>query len=186
MTKLPDDDQNLVKFLRQNRPEVPPSSPDLEEKLFQAIKSNSPSPLQHHFPRTPVRSRQRWLVPSAIAASLALIWAGNYWRESNPLSNSFATTNSTSQTVSNSLNKTNISSQDFLITHHNRQFWGNNNSSHQELHNIENFLENNWTGVVSNHHSEISVETIQDEYLNLAEAKSYQSTKTPPLVTTRR
>lgn len=41
MSNLPNDDQRLVDFLRQNRPEIPPSSPDLEEKLFHTIASSS-------------------------------------------------------------------------------------------------------------------------------------------------
>lgn len=182
MSNLPNDDQALVHFLRQNRPEVPPSTPDLEEKLLSAIESSPPPHLHHN---SPSRYRQLWLVPPAIAASLALVWAGNYWRENNSLTNSFVAINSISQTTAPKLNKTNSSSTNLSINDYNLS-WKNNNPNHQELVNLEKFLENNWTGVVSNTSPDISVETIQNEYLDLAESKSYYSTKTTTLSATRR
>ncbi|MGA9378192.1 MAG: hypothetical protein WBV73_05435 [Phormidium sp.] len=186
MTNLPNDDQRLVDFLRQNRPEIPPSPPELEEKLFQAIASSPPPHLHHHSSNHPSRYRQLWLVPPALAASLALVWAGNYWRENNSLINSVAANNSISQTATHNPNKTNYQSPNLLVKSYKYLPSKINNQNHQELVKIEDFLENNWRGVVSNNHSEISVETIQKEYFNLAEAKSFSATKTPNLVTTRR
>ncbi|MFB2897630.1 hypothetical protein ACE1CI_32330 [Aerosakkonemataceae cyanobacterium BLCC-F50] len=186
MSNLPNDDQRLIDFLRQNRPEVPPSPPDLEEKLFCAIASSPPPQLHHHSPNHPSRFRQVWLVPPAIAASLALAWGGNYWRENNSLNNAFATINSLSPTTAPLLNKTISKSSKFLISNSNYLPVQNRSQNHQELVKIENFLENNWNGVVTNNSPEMSVENIQNEYLNLAKTKAYYPTKNPNLVTTRR
>lgn len=186
MSNLPNDDQRLVDFLRQNRPEIPPSSPDLEEKLFCAIAS-SPPPQLHHDSRNNIsRYRQLWLVPPAIAASVALVWAGNYLRGNNSLTNSFASINSLSQTAAPNLNKINSDSTDLVISNSNYLSGKNHSQNHQQLVKLENFLENNWSGVVNNNQSEMSVETIQDEYLNLAQTKAYYPTKNTNLVTTRR
>ncbi|MFB2878273.1 hypothetical protein [Floridanema aerugineum] len=186
MSNLPNDDQRLVDFLRQNRPEIPPSPPDLEEKLFCAIASSPPPQLHHHSPNHPSRFRQLWLVPPAIAASLALAWGGNYLRQNNSLNNSFATINSLSPTAAPQLNQTISKSSKFLISNSNYLPGRNRGQNHQELVKIESFLENNWNDVVTNNPPEMSVESIQNEYLNLAKSKAYYSTKTTNLVTTRR
>ncbi|XWK86882.1 MAG: hypothetical protein U7127_22140 [Phormidium sp.] len=182
MSNLPNDDQRLVDFLRQNRPEIPPSPPDLEEKLFCAIASSPPPQLHHHSPNHPSRFRQLWLVPPAIAASLALAWGGNYLRENN----SFATINSLSPTAAPNLNKSISKTSKVFISSSNYLPGQNRVLNHQELVKIESFLENNWNGVITNNPPEMSVETIQNEYLNLAKTKAYYSTKTTNLVTTRR
>ncbi|BAY31842.1 hypothetical protein NIES2107_37280 [Nostoc carneum NIES-2107] len=62
MTQFPDDEQNLVNFLRQHRPPVPPAAPDLEQQILQQVQTFAVKP-QRHLPRL-------WLVPPAIAASL--------------------------------------------------------------------------------------------------------------------
>lgn len=182
MSNLPNDDQRLVDFLRQNRPEIPPSSPDLEEKLFSAIASSPPPQLHHHSRNNISRFRQLWLVPPAIAASLALAWGGNYLRGNN----SFATINSLSPTAAPNLNRSISKSSKFLISNSYYLPGQNPSLNHQELVKIENFLENNWSGVVTNNSPEMSVENIQNEYLNLAKTKAYYSSKTKNLVTTRR
>ena len=67
-----DDDHELVDFLRQHRPAVPPGDPSLEDRLFDAIAATSQptalTPFRRSTPR-PERSRA-WVVPYAIAASL--------------------------------------------------------------------------------------------------------------------
>ena len=176
MSNLPNDDQRLVDFLRQNRPEIPPSSPELEEKLFQAIASSPIPQLHHNSSNHRSRYRQLWLVPPAIAASAALVLAGNYLRVNNSLTNSFA---------ANKLNNTNSSATNLLVSKPNYLPDQKYSHNHQELVKIETFLENNWSGVVTNNTPETSAETIQNEYLNLA-AKTYTPTKTTNLVTTRR
>ncbi|MBE9229951.1 hypothetical protein IQ264_31615 [Phormidium sp. LEGE 05292] len=176
MSKLPNDDQRLVDFLRQNRPEIPPSSPDLEEKLFQAIASSTLPQLHHNSRKHSSRYRQLWLVPPAIAASVALVLAGNYLRGNSSLTNSFAI---------NKLNNNNSSATNLLVSKSNYLPEQNYSRNRQELVKIESFLENNWSGVVTNNAPETSVETMQNEYLNLAD-KTYYPTKTTHLVTTRR
>ncbi|MEH2070821.1 MAG: hypothetical protein V7K47_22110 [Nostoc sp.] len=57
----PDDDRDLVNFVRQHRPEVPPASPDLSQKILQQVET-SIQPLPHH--------SRLWLVPPVIAAGL--------------------------------------------------------------------------------------------------------------------
>ncbi|MFB2837896.1 hypothetical protein [Floridanema evergladense] len=170
MSNLPNDDQRLVNFLRQNRPEIPPSDPELEEKLFQAIASSPTPQLHHHSPKNTSRHRQLWLVPPAIAASLALMFAGNYLRERSPLT-------STSATVSPNNN---------LASKYNYFPDETQRPNHKELVKIESFLENNWSGVVTNNLSETTVETMQNEYLTLAKSKAYYPTRATNLVTTRR
>lgn len=186
MTNLPNDDQGLVDFLRQNRPEIPPSNPELEEKLFQAIAS---SPAPEVYPPSqnyPSRHRKLWLVPPAIAASVALVWAGNFWRENYSLSNAVVVNRSAWENSDRQINQTNYNSPKILVKNFTYLPDQTDSQSHQELVKIEKFLENNWNGVVTNNHPEMSVETIQNEYFNLAEAKSYSATKTTNLVTTRR
>lgn len=178
MTKLPNDDQNLVDFLRQNRPEIPPANPELEERIFQAIASSPLPQLQNNSPNRFFRRRQLWLVPPAIAASLALVWAGNYWRESYSFNNSLAS-KSIVQNSDDRANNNLLAKSSYLAETPNSQ-------NHQELAKLETFLENNWNGVVTSNPPEISVETIQREYFNLAESKSYSTTKATNVVTTRR
>ncbi|MBO3457958.1 hypothetical protein G7B40_036500 [Aetokthonos hydrillicola Thurmond2011] len=73
MTLFPKDDNDLVNFLRQNRPEVPSASLDLEQQILDNIAMLHPiSP--------PIQIRNRrpvlWLIPSMIAASLVAAIVG--------------------------------------------------------------------------------------------------------------
>jgi hypothetical protein len=56
MTRPPEDDQDLVHFLRHHRPNPPPARPDLEDDILASLP--------------PRRRRRRWIVPSALAASV--------------------------------------------------------------------------------------------------------------------
>ncbi|MBN3926400.1 hypothetical protein [Nostoc sp. NMS4] len=62
MSQFPDDDKNLVNFLRQHRPPVLPPSPDLEQQILQQVQTSTVKPQR--------RLTKLWLVPSVIAASL--------------------------------------------------------------------------------------------------------------------
>ncbi|BAY22980.1 hypothetical protein NIES2100_27440 [Calothrix sp. NIES-2100] len=62
MTQFPHDDQDLVNFLREHRPPVPPASPDLEQQILQQIPASVVKP-QRHLGRL-------WLVSPVVAASL--------------------------------------------------------------------------------------------------------------------
>jgi RNA polymerase sigma-70 factor (ECF subfamily) len=67
VTKFSDRDSNLVNFLCQHRPQVPPAAPDLEQQILQKVKV-------YRLPTTSKRARL-WLVPS-VAAGLALAIVG--------------------------------------------------------------------------------------------------------------
>ena len=70
MTQFPDDDSALTHFLRQHRSTPPPASPELEDRILQAIASNSPAK-QPGAQVIPLHQRRRlWLVPSTLAAGL--------------------------------------------------------------------------------------------------------------------
>ncbi|MBH8576206.1 hypothetical protein I8752_25085 [Nostocaceae cyanobacterium CENA369] len=62
MTKFSDDDRDLVDFLCQHRPKIPPASPDLSQQILQQVENLPIQPLPH-------RSRL-WLVTPVIAAGL--------------------------------------------------------------------------------------------------------------------
>ncbi|WP_199245393.1 hypothetical protein [[Phormidium] sp. ETS-05] len=67
--QVPKDDERLVAFLRHHRPETPPASPDVEERIFAAVAAQ------------PLTSRRRrlWLLASAAAAGLLLAVGGYTW-----------------------------------------------------------------------------------------------------------
>jgi hypothetical protein len=73
MTQFPRDDSDLVNFLRQNRPQVPSASLDLEQQILQNIAMLHPT-------SQPTQIRRRrpvlWLIPSVIAASLVAAVVG--------------------------------------------------------------------------------------------------------------
>ncbi len=69
----PPEDQ-LTTFLRQYRPEPPPASEDLEDRILAAV-AVSPPPRQQI---QPIHARLLW-IPAAIMAGVALIWAGGQW-----------------------------------------------------------------------------------------------------------
>lgn len=67
--KRPDDDETLVNFLRQHRPEPPTAAPDLEDQIIATIASDA---IPASSKVVPLRSRRRnfWITGSAIAAGL--------------------------------------------------------------------------------------------------------------------
>ena len=62
MTQFPHDDQDLVNFLREHRPPVPPAAPDLEQKILQQMQASVVKPQRHRV--------RLWLVSPLVAASL--------------------------------------------------------------------------------------------------------------------
>jgi anti-sigma factor RsiW len=72
----PNDDDRLKEFLRQHAGAVPPAAPNLEQQIMVAVAS-SPQP---------ARYRRLWFVPPAIAAALAIAWAGSRLLVPAPLS----------------------------------------------------------------------------------------------------
>ncbi|QLE43289.1 hypothetical protein FD723_24455 [Nostoc sp. C052] len=66
MTQLPNDDPDLVNFLCQHRPDVPPASPDLEQQILQQVKAYTQPPLRHY-------SRPRLVLPTLAAGLVAAI-----------------------------------------------------------------------------------------------------------------
>lgn len=85
----PSSDQELVNFLKQHRPNIPESSPDLELKILAAIESNQASLVNEiHQEKTRVTaspqsndrlkilSVSKWAVSSAVAAGLLVFWSG--------------------------------------------------------------------------------------------------------------
>lgn len=81
------DDPALVNFLQRYQPEVPESSPDLEDRILYAVLdevTQSPATLptasQDRMP-TEGWKIARWGIPAAIAATLTLFWSGSQiWR----------------------------------------------------------------------------------------------------------
>lgn len=72
MSQFPNDDQELVAFLQQHRPQAPPPDPALESRLFDAIDALPSQDTVVPFRRSQPRARRSlmWLVPSTIAAGL--------------------------------------------------------------------------------------------------------------------
>ncbi|NMG09130.1 hypothetical protein [Brasilonema sp. UFV-L1] len=68
MSEFPNDDKDLIHFLRQHRTQIPPASPDLEKRILQDVQA---SPMQVLRP-----SSRLWLVPGVIAASLVAAVVG--------------------------------------------------------------------------------------------------------------
>ncbi|MEH2073995.1 MAG: hypothetical protein V7K57_06320 [Nostoc sp.] len=66
MTQPPDDDSDLINFLCQHRPEVPPASPDLEQQILQQVKACPLPPLRHY-------SRLSLVLPALAAGLVAAI-----------------------------------------------------------------------------------------------------------------
>ncbi|PSB03096.1 hypothetical protein [Merismopedia glauca] len=62
-----EDDLTLLKFLRQHQGVSPPSAPDLEARIMQAVAT---------CPRLSRSRRYLWIVPSAIAVGSVLTWVG--------------------------------------------------------------------------------------------------------------
>ncbi|HEY9706305.1 MAG TPA: hypothetical protein V6C58_27970 [Allocoleopsis sp.] len=71
MTNLPDDDTNLVAFMRQNRPIPPAANPDLEMQILAQIDGE----------KADIKKYKLWVIPSIIGASLMMIFSGyNLWK----------------------------------------------------------------------------------------------------------
>jgi hypothetical protein len=70
MTHSPNEDQDLVYFLRQHRPVVPPAHADLEQQILQQVKalSQEPQPQRWRF----------WVLPSIITAGCLASLAGYF------------------------------------------------------------------------------------------------------------
>jgi hypothetical protein len=66
-TQPPNDDQDLIRFLQQYRPQPPSASPNLEERILSVVEQ---------LENAPQRRQQRWYrspwVPTAIAAGLVV------------------------------------------------------------------------------------------------------------------
>jgi hypothetical protein len=62
----PDPDHNLIRFLKKHQPSPPPASSHCEERLMLLIRQSCPR-------ANPIN--QFWLVPTAIAASVFLLWS---------------------------------------------------------------------------------------------------------------
>lgn len=78
MTRFPQDDDKLVKFLRRYRPLPPPARVNLERQLLQAIASQTR-------PRQQVRPAYLfWTLASACLGGLLLAWGGNRWFSPQP------------------------------------------------------------------------------------------------------
>jgi hypothetical protein len=67
---LPQDDEELVRFLRDHSPEPPPPTPDLEDRILAMLASTSQADSSTNLRQLPQRRSRLWLIPSAIAASL--------------------------------------------------------------------------------------------------------------------
>ncbi|RMH73099.1 MAG: hypothetical protein D6680_17545 [Cyanobacteria bacterium J007] len=73
MNQPNDPDRRLVQFLREYAPDVPPPSPELEDRTIDAL--DDPHPIAVN--RAKLRQlRPLWLVPVGIAAGLVVVWNG--------------------------------------------------------------------------------------------------------------
>jgi hypothetical protein len=73
---LPSDDDRLIQFLHQNRPEPPPAPMELESQILATISSQAVcDSLQSRY----YQQQRLWLIPAFFAASL-LIFAWNGYR----------------------------------------------------------------------------------------------------------
>ena len=72
MTQFPNEDKDLVNFLRQHRPEVPPASADLEQQILRNVETLHPT-----LPAPNLRRRSPfWLAQSVVAAGLVAAVVG--------------------------------------------------------------------------------------------------------------
>ncbi len=60
MNQFPQDDKDLVDFLRQHRPQVPPAAANLEQKILQQLQTLSVQPRRQRSPF--------WLIPPMMVA----------------------------------------------------------------------------------------------------------------------
>lgn len=71
-------DESLVNFLKQHQPNPPTAPPDAEDALFALIEADT-TPTRSRSPKRKPKSNKKviWLIPTAIAAGLTLMW-GRY------------------------------------------------------------------------------------------------------------
>lgn len=69
MNQPPEKPDCLVDFLRQHRPDIPPASPQLEQRILATVAGDH-STARRYSPRT------LWLIVPSIAASLSLTFWG--------------------------------------------------------------------------------------------------------------
>jgi hypothetical protein len=69
MNQPPEKTDGLVNFLRQHRPDLPPASPQLEERLLAAVAGDRSRARRYS-------TRILWLIVPSIAASLSLAFWG--------------------------------------------------------------------------------------------------------------
>jgi len=82
----PNPDQSMRDFLRQHSPTPPAAAPALEDQLMAAIEALppsasaiSPSPLSRFSQLRILKILKRWwIVPTALAATIALAWTGTW------------------------------------------------------------------------------------------------------------
>ncbi|NJK50307.1 hypothetical protein HC931_21235 [Candidatus Gracilibacteria bacterium] len=76
MTHFPDDDEQLIAFLKEYHPIAPPAKADLEMQLMELV-TREPPPIKH--------SHQFfWIISSAMAGSLVLAIGGYRFFSSTP------------------------------------------------------------------------------------------------------
>ena len=69
MNQPPEKPDCLVNFLRQHRPDIPPASPQLEERILTAVAGDRSRTRRYS-------TRILWLIVPSIAASLSLAFWG--------------------------------------------------------------------------------------------------------------
>jgi hypothetical protein len=68
MNQLPEEDENLIIFLRQNRPVSPPASSNFEQKLMNAIDDRQQQNKRNNY--------FIWSIASAILVAFGIYWFG--------------------------------------------------------------------------------------------------------------
>ena len=118
MKKQPTDhDENLVNFIKTNRPNIAPASPDLEERILQAIELDTPSPVNHFLRHNPAKYKRLWFLPPAIAVGIMFVISIDGLPIYNILSNNFAPKETTNESELASLETTLETNWDSVINH---------------------------------------------------------------------
>lgn len=71
------EDRALADFLRQNRPEAPVAPEALEEKVMAAVAQEENALFTAKESKVVPFRRRLWMLPSAIAAGLAIAWGAD-------------------------------------------------------------------------------------------------------------
>ena len=77
MTKHHDDDPNLVNFLRQHRPQIPPTSPELEENILLQVSQYKASKRKKLISISDFQHLFLYLFSPAIALGLVIFIANH-------------------------------------------------------------------------------------------------------------